>query len=330
MVSPVLKERIRSIAGVPLVSTRGVLGVLHVGCVQPRRFTDVDLDLLQMVAARVALAFERADAFDALRLSEQKLRVALSAGQMGVWEWSIPTGRVTWSPALEAIHGLDPGTFPGTFEAFQRDVHPEDRDGLQRRIQEVLESRHDHRVEYRIIRPDGQVRWVSGHGSVVESLGGRPITMMGVCMDVTERKRIEQAREATAAEREETLRQNEVFAGILAHDLRNPIGAILTAAELLLARPESQGARLASPLRRIRSSGERMTRMIDQLLDFTRARVGGGFDLDRREADLATICAHVLEEIELAHPDWRVELESSATSPAAGIRTGCTRSSRTW
>jgi GAF domain-containing protein/CheY-like chemotaxis protein len=146
IVSPILKSRLSSMAGVPLILDRGVMGVLHVGTFAPRKFSESDVQLLEMVAARVAVALDRANAYDALRVAEERLRVALSAGRMGVWEWSLPDGRVTWSPTLERIHGLEPGTFPGTFEAYQADVHPDDKDQLMRTVQETLAAGREHQA----------------------------------------------------------------------------------------------------------------------------------------------------------------------------------------
>jgi len=110
---------------------------------------------------------------------------------------------------------------------------------------------------------------------------------------------------------EETIRANELFAGVLAHDLRNPLGAILTAAQVALMRREGESVPDADykPLSRILSSGQRMSTMIDQLLDFTRARSGGRIDVDPREANLAQLCAQVVEELEMAHPGWQIDLE---------------------
>jgi PAS domain S-box-containing protein len=109
--------------------------------------------------AVAALVWDRWRVEDALRAADERFRVAADAARMGTWEWTIATGRVTWSPSLEALHGLAPGTFPGTYEAFQADVHPDDRAAVERAVTEALES-GEHRVEYRIIRPDGAVRWV--------------------------------------------------------------------------------------------------------------------------------------------------------------------------
>jgi PAS domain S-box-containing protein len=120
------------------------------------------------------------------------------------------------------------------------------------------------------------------------------------------------ARFSAVSALEDTIRGNELFAGVLAHDLRNPLGAITTAAQLLLMRHEGSGPAAdgeTKPLSRILSSGQRMTRMIDQLLDFTRARTGGGIELNLRDGDLGTLCRDVLGEFEVAHPEWKMHCE---------------------
>ncbi len=136
----------------------------------------------------------------AAQAREEHLRLALEAGRMGVWEWVIGTGEVRWSPELERIHGMAPGAFTGTFEAFQADIHPEDRADVLARIARTVDDGTDHRLEYRIVRPDGELRWVEARGQVLRDATGRPVRMLGVCMDVTERK---------AAEREHARRRRE-------------------------------------------------------------------------------------------------------------------------
>lgn len=125
--------------------------------------------------------------------SDDRLQLALEAGRMGMWEWDLRSGRVSWSPTLERMHGLEPGSFGGTFEDFQSDMHPEDRERVLRSLAESLAGPHRHDVEYRILPPDGVMRWVEGRGLLVRDGDGRPLRMVGVCIDVTERKRIEEA-----------------------------------------------------------------------------------------------------------------------------------------
>jgi PAS domain S-box-containing protein len=131
---------------------------------------------------------DRNQAEDALRDSEQRLHLALEAGRMGTWSWELSTDRVDWSPALEALHGLAPGSFEGTLEAFSRDMHPEDRERVLGCIGRTLENGEDHHVEYRILPPGGGLKWVEGRGKLYRDAAGRPQRMVGVCADVTERK----------------------------------------------------------------------------------------------------------------------------------------------
>jgi len=120
------------------------------------------------------------------------------------------------------------------------------------------------------------------------------------------RRRAAEERERLIEELKATVRLNELFAGVLAHDLRNPLSAILTAAQLLERRagaPELKG-----PARRIATSGERMARMIEQLLDFTRTRVGDGIALLRRETALDALCRQIVSELADVHPNTPLEL----------------------
>jgi signal transduction histidine kinase len=98
-----------------------------------------------------------------------------------------------------------------------------------------------------------------------------------------------------------------MFTGMLGHDLRNPLGSIMTAAQLAVLRSSEE--RLTVPLARILKAGTRMARMIDQLLDFTRVRVGAGIPIDPGPANVATIAREVMEELDDAHPEWTLELE---------------------
>ena len=107
---------------------------------------------------------------------------------------------------------------------------------------------------------------------------------------------------------QETVRFNEMFTAILGHDLRNPLAAMITSARLAMARDGSE--RLQKPLGRILSSGARMTRMIDQLLDLTRVRLGGGIPLAPTELDIVPLIRQVIDELDEANPDWTLRATS--------------------
>ncbi len=114
------------------------------------------------------------------------------------------------------------------------------------------------------------------------------------------------ARFQAVAELQQTVHFNETFTAILGHDLRNPLAAIVTSARLAMDRDSSE--KLHKPLARILSSGNRMSRMIDQLLDFTRVRLGGGIAVDPVDVDLAAVVRQVMDELDEANPEWSLRL----------------------
>lgn len=141
----------------------------------------------------VSDAADLSNTWDVLAEKEEHLQLALEAGRMGVWDFHVPTGKVKWSPTLEKIHGLLPGTFGGTFDDYLKDVHPDDLDYVLKTLSRTLQEGLNHRLEYRIILPDGSLRWVEGRGKLIRDESGKPIRITGVCIDVTDRKQAEEA-----------------------------------------------------------------------------------------------------------------------------------------
>lgn len=135
-----------------------------------------------------------------LRETQSRLNLALDAGRLGAWEWSIPTNRVRWSPMLESIHGIAPGSFAGSLEAAHRDIHPEDREQVHAATAQSLSGQREHHVQYRIIRPDGQVRWLETRGQLVTDARGEPVQVVGVCHDITDRILAEESARRLAME----------------------------------------------------------------------------------------------------------------------------------
>jgi PAS domain S-box-containing protein len=125
--------------------------------------------------------------------------------------------------------------------------------------------------------------------------------------DVTARKRSEEANRRARQELEQAVRFSETFTAILGHDLRNPLGGILATAEMAARRPESE--RMVKSLTRIIASGQRMARMIDQLLDLTRVRLGTGIPLRPKRVDVLPLARQALDELAVAHRDWTFRLD---------------------
>ncbi|MBD1904236.1 response regulator [Funiculus sociatus GB2-A5] len=127
------------------------------------------------------------------RLSEERLRLALEAAQMGSWDWDIENGKVVYSSNTEASLGLAPGSFEATYEGFLESVHPEDRNLVTQAVQRALEQGADYDIEFRVIWTDGSLHWVATKGQVYyNQTGSVPVRMTGIDMDITERKHSEQ------------------------------------------------------------------------------------------------------------------------------------------
>jgi two-component system, cell cycle sensor histidine kinase and response regulator CckA len=190
---PVLEEEgICGLALIPLLGNGGVIGKFVLYYDQPHEFHDEEIQLARTIAAHVAFAAERQIAAAALRESEERLRFAQQVAKIGTFEWNIRTGAITWTPELESMYGLPPGGFPRTVEDFRKLVHPEDRAKVAALHTQSLEAGTLTEGEWRVIRPDGNVVWITGRWQVFKNALGEPARIMGVNIDVTERKRIEQ------------------------------------------------------------------------------------------------------------------------------------------
>ncbi|MBD2068433.1 PAS domain S-box protein [Leptolyngbya sp. FACHB-671] len=135
-------------------------------------------------------ARKRAETY--LRESEEKLRIALEAAQLGIWDTELTTGRITWSPNLETMFGFVPGEFDGSYETFLSHLHPNDRDYVQQAVSTAIKRQEDYDIEFRVVWSNGTVRWIASKGKAFYNEAGKPIRMAGINLDITNRKRAEE------------------------------------------------------------------------------------------------------------------------------------------
>ncbi len=136
---------------------------------------------------------ERKQAQMALIESQKRLQLALTCACMGTWEWNMVTNIETWSAETSALFGLAPGTFPGTYEAFLEIIHPEDRAAITQAQTTSLDNGGQYRSEYRVRRSGGGFRWLCSVGNYLYDSEGQANRLVGITMDVTERKQAEAA-----------------------------------------------------------------------------------------------------------------------------------------
>ena len=134
---------------------------------------------------------ERKLAKDALRTSEERLRLAQDAAQMGSWDWDMRTGEILWSPLHEIMFGYEPGTPRRTFVDFQNRLHPDDTARVGATVNDAIASQTDFRCEFRVVWPDASVHWISGFGRFHFGSSGQPVRMLGMIEEITGRKQTE-------------------------------------------------------------------------------------------------------------------------------------------
>ena len=129
----------------------------------------------------------------ALRETEERYRLAQRLSGVGTWEWNLKADRVYWSDEVLAMWGVDHATFSGSYEEVAQQVHPDDLDRWQENVRACIEEGKEHRTEFRILHPDGTVRWIAVIGNADRDGDGRVTRLVGVVMDITDRKRTEDA-----------------------------------------------------------------------------------------------------------------------------------------
>ena len=136
-------------------------------------------------------AIENAELKHELQRSQERLELATRAANIGSWDWDVQTGEVRWSPSLERLFGMAPGSFDGCYETVRAMIHPEDLPRVEQALQRVLNDGEEYNIEFRFIKPDGTVRWALSLGKVFYDADGRPVRMAGVDRDISARKQAE-------------------------------------------------------------------------------------------------------------------------------------------
>jgi len=285
-------EGIAAMTFVPLVSLDRVIGKFMLYFETPRHLSTAELTLAGVIAAQVAFALDRTRAEESARRSEERLRFALDSALMGTWDWDLETNQVRWSENLEGVHGLPPGTFDGTFGSYEREIFPDDHDRVMASARRALETGAAHEVEYRIVAPDGTIRWVEGKGRVDRDASGKPVRMTGVCMNVTRRKQAEIDRLAAA---QEASRLKDEFLAVLSHELRTPLNAVVGWVQML-QNGSLPPERARKALNVIERNARLQSQLIEDILDVSRI-IAGQMHIERAPVFLSAIVDQVVVAI---------------------------------
>jgi len=204
---------------------------------------ELSYDLLRAAQLARQLQAREAD----LRETEERMELAASAAELGMWMWDIVRNEIWITDKGRALFGFG-ASEKLDFDRFQSVLHPEDRQSVLQAVENTLHTGAEYEAEYRVVLPNGQLRWIAGRGQVEFNGDGQPARVRGASVDITKRK---QAEEEAARQRNEMAHLSRVstlgeLSGSIAHELSLPLSAILSnaqAAQRVLANGDAAEVR---------------------------------------------------------------------------------------
>ena len=243
----------------------------------------------------------------------ERLQLATDAAQAGIWDHDIPGDRLVWDQRMHSLYGLTPAEFDGRCQTWLGRIHPDDAVRVAREQREAMEGTAEFATSFRIIRPDGEEREIRASAKVQRNPEGRPFRMVGVNWDVTadRRAQVELAMAHAAAvdlngQLEQALSRANLFAqdaaaatvakseflANMSHEIRTPLNAIIGMSGFLLGTNLSEEQREFSET--IRSSGDGLLGLINDILDYTKIE-SGRLELEQRAFDLRVCVESALD-----------------------------------
>jgi len=223
--------------------------------------------------------------------NEERLRMAVEVAQIAAWEWDLRSGSMRWSSDPEKLFGFPEGAF-GPELRIVRAIHPEDRRRMEAAIERALKT-GSYEGEYRAVRPDGSIVWITERGCVARDSEGEAGRMVGISRDVSAQRRTERERERLLSReresKEEAERQSlmkDEFVATVSHELRTPMNVILGWLHLMTSGKSTRTT--ASALAVIERNARLQAQLIDDLLDINRL-TAGHVQLDVTTVDIAAV-----------------------------------------
>lgn len=259
---------------------------------------------------------------------QSRLELAQQAGKIASFEWLIQTNDIVWTTELEALYGLASGSFDGQYEGWMQSIHPDDRPKVEQELWQAVKNRQGLDTEFRIVCPPegrreeesllldeasnplttncslpGETRWIAVKSNLFCDATGKPMRMIGIHMDITEKKQLEA--QFLRAQRLESL---GTLASGIAHDLNNILTPILAVVQLLPLKLHNLNDNTQQLLKTLETSAQRGADLIKQILSFARGVEGKRITLQIH---------HLLFEIEQIIQQTlpkRIEIQSNISS----------------
>jgi PAS domain S-box-containing protein len=280
------RKSARSFVNVPVLEQGQLVAVLFVNCAEPRQWTGPEHSIIRDVAERTRIATQRARAERALRESEARFRTIANAMPQMVWSTLADGYHDYYNQQWYDFTGMAPGSTDG--EGWNGVFHPDDQPHAWTVWRHSLATGQTYEIEYRLRHRSGEYRWVLGRALPVRNEEGAIVRWMGTCTDIHEQKR-------THEELLATNRRKDDFLAMLAHELRNPLAPITTAAHLLKATP-IDATKVERSADIITRQVRHMTELVDDLLDVSRVTRGLA-ELERKPVELKSVVGNAIEQV---------------------------------
>ncbi|MBX3349580.1 MAG: PAS domain S-box protein [Nitrospira sp.] len=268
---------ITSMLDVPIRSGGQMVGVIcyeHIGPI--RCWTLEEQHFAVSVANTLTLALEAADrkkVEQALRTSEGRLTMTVQSTNIGIWDWDLSSNDVYLSPEWKRQLGYEDHEFANSFQEWECRVHPDDHERALGAIEAYLNGRvgaleNEHRLRHK----DGSYRWILARGTIIRNEGALSSRMVGIHIDVTDRKAAEEVLHQAKDAAEAASRAKSQFLANMSHEIRTPMNGVLGLAELLLRYPLNEKERQLT--QSIHRSGSVLLAIINDILDFSKIEAG--------------------------------------------------------
>jgi PAS domain S-box-containing protein len=215
---------------------------------------------------------ERKQAENLLLANEERIHLATSAGNVGIWDWDVANNKLVWDENMYTLYGMSEKDFDGAYEAWSRTLHPDDRQCVEVEMQAALHGEREYAPEFRIVRPDGCIRNIQASAKSFFDPQGNPLRMIGTNLDITERKQTEAALREAKIEAEQANHAKSEFLAHMSHEIRTPLNAIVGAARLMDG--ENLTPQQTSYARIMRHSSRSLLTLIQNILDLSKIEAG--------------------------------------------------------